>query len=291
VSKYRLYLLLIYLIVVWALSWPVAKIGLEYISPLWFSALRLIIATACMFIIVMLLGKLVRPTKQDLPLILSIGFFQVALFMVCINVGLLYVDAGRSAILVYTTPLWVVPISIFFLKEKGTLMKWLGFIFGMVGIAILFNPFEIDWSDRKDLIGNGVLLLAALSWAIAMLCARHMRWTRSPVELIPWQLLMGAIIVTFFAFLKEPFDHIVWNHKLIAVLLYCSILATAIGYWGMVEVSKELPPITTSLSLLLTPVLGLIFSTIMLHEVITTAMIIAMCFTLGGVICVVRDNK
>ncbi len=287
-EKYsRIYLLLIALILVWGLSWPINKIGLQYMPPIWFSVGRLIIGTITMFTIVGLLRKHIKPQLKDLKIILVIGLLQVGLFMTLINMGLYYVDAGRAAVLVYTTPIWVVPISIFFFKEKSTFMKWAGFIFGLIGIIILFNPFAIDWHNHSAMLGNELLLLAALCWAIAILCARHMHWAHTPLELISWQLLVGAIPVVIFAFISQPHPLIIWNHSLLLSLVYNGVLATAFAYWGTVVISKELSPVTTSLSLLAIPVCGLIFSALLLHEIITKSILIAMLFILGGLMCVI----
>lgn len=291
VPKFKVYSFLILIIVIWGVSWPISKMGLAFMSPIWYAAFRLMVATVSMFIIVTLLGKFVWPRKQDLKIIFAIGLLQVGIFMILINVGLYYVSAGRTAVLVYTTPLWVVPISIFVFKERPSLIKWSGFFLGIAGIAVLFNPFAVNWADHNVLIGNGILLLAALSWAIAILCARYMNWTRTPLELISWQLLLGTIPVLALAFIEQPHPVFEWNHVLILSILYTGIFATAIAYWGTVLVSKELPAITTSLSLTIIPVIAVIFSSFWLHEPITLSIIIALLLILSGVICVIFDKK
>jgi len=290
-SSSKIYLLLFLLILSWGFNWPVSKIALQYMPPLWFSATRLGIGTLTMFSIAIMLGKFIWPTKQDLKIILVIGILQIGLFMTLINLGLSHVAAGRSSVLVYTTPLWVVPISVFFFHEKTNLIKWLGFIFGLAGIAILFNPLAINWSNQQALIGNGALLLAALSWAISILCARYMRWPHSPLQLISWQLLMGTIPVILLAVLKQPHPYIIWNHSLMLTLLYGGIIATAFAYWGGVVVSKELPPVTSSLSLLGVPICGVISSALFLNEVITFSLVLAIAFILMGLICVIFDKR
>lgn len=290
-SMLRIYLLLMALIMVWGLSWPIAKMGLAYIPALWFAAARLSIATVSMFIVVIALGKFIWPSKQDLKIIFTIGLLQVGLFMMLLTLGLSHIDAGISAILVYTTPLWVVPISILFFKEKPSFIKWLSFILGGIGILILFNPWVTNWSNHNIMIGNCVLILSALCWALAILCARHMYWPHSPLELIPWQLLVGAVPLVILAAIKVPAPHIVWNHTLFTSLAYNGIFATAFAYWGSIVISKELPPITTSLSFLSIPIVGLIFSNLLLHEAITTPVIVAMAFILCGSTAVVFERN
>lgn len=117
--KKNYFLLLVIVILIWGISWPMNKIGLEYMSPLLFATGRLIIATVSMFLIVIFTKNFIWPTRQDLPIILTIGLLQMGIFVLLINIGLHFVEAGRSSILVYTTPIWVTPIAIFIFKENA----------------------------------------------------------------------------------------------------------------------------------------------------------------------------
>lgn len=287
----KIYILLLAVVLIWGISWPVNKIGLHYISPLWFAALRLSVGAITMFIVVIALKKLIIPTRKDIPLLLVIGVLQVAIFMLCINVGLKHVNAGRSAILVYTTPLWVMPLAILFFKEKASIGKWLGFFLGLSGVLILFNPLEMDWSNHEVILGNGILLGASFVWAISMLCTRNMRWHHSPLELIPWQLAIGAIILWVFAIRMDSLNSLTWHLPTIEAALFTGIFATAFAYWGAIVISKELPSITASLSFLGVPVCGLIFAAFILGEPITPSILLAMLVILAGIACVALSGK
>lgn len=288
---FKIYALLGALIIIWGLGWPMNKIGLQYMPPLWFAALRLLIGAGSMFCLVISLRKFIFPTKEDLPLILSLGFLQTGLYLLLINLGLAKVDAGRSAILAYTTPIWVMPLAVFLFKETATFYKKLGFLFGITGILVLFSPWSIDWADGEALLGNGYLLLAAFCMTGSILCSRYMRWTRSPMELLPWQLLVGAIPVLSFAAFKEPSPAVEWNMTLIGSLLYTATLGTAFGYWCANVISKALPATTFSLGLLGVPLCGLMGSVLILNEPMTMALKMAMFFIPTGLIFVTLGYK
>lgn len=282
----HIYILVILLILAWGLSWPIGKIGLEYIPPVWFAAYRLLTGVISFFLLVAITGNLIIPDKRDLPIIFVMGIIQMGLFLMLIAVGLYYVDPGRSAMLVYSTPLWVTPLAVLFFKEKLTVYKSLGLVLGLSGILILFSPWGIDWTDQAALFGNAILMLAALCWAVAILCARNMTWYRDPLQLVPWQLLVGMLPVFVLAALLEPQAVIEWNFPLTSSLLFTGLFGTAFGFWGTLVVSKELPSITVSLCYLAIPVAGILFSALIVHEPVTPIMIIAMLFILSGVACV-----
>lgn len=285
-SSYKIYLLLIVTVLIWGLSWPVNKIGLQYMPPLWFATFRLFLGTLTLFILVGALRKLKIPHRNDFPLILIIGILQIGLFMLFLNLGLKEVPSGRSAILTYTTPLWVMPIAIFFFHEKGSFLKWLGFCLGMGGVIVLFSPWSVDWTNHRMLWGSAVLLLAAICMSIPILCARNMRWHSSPLELLPWQLLLGTTILFVLAYFIDPHPFIEWNKTLFLSVGYTAIFSTAFGYLGAITLSKELPSITASLGFLGIPVAGLVFSALLLHEPITTTLIISGVLILSGLVSV-----
>lgn len=283
--------ILIFIILAFSISWPINKMGLQYMTPITFAALRLLTATICAFLITIITRTFIWPTRKDWPLILTLGVFQIGLFALLVNLGLELVHAGRSAILVYTTPIWVTPLAVIFFKEAFGLLKIIGLICGIIGIVLLFGPTQINWENQQEIISNIILLLAAFSWAISILCARYMRWPHSPISLFPWQLLIGTIPVLLASVYEYPHTTIVWNTTLVSSILFVGIFAQCMGALGAIIVSKALPTTTTSLSFLAVPVLGIIFSHLILDESITIMSGVALIFIIIGLACTALEQK
>lgn len=285
--NYRIIALFVFIVVSWGLAWPINKVGLQYMSPLWYTAVRLIVGTTTMMAIVIAIKKFALPRLKDFPLIFIIGLLQISLYILLANIGLAYLPAGRSSLLAYTTPLWVMPIATLFFQEETGFLRWLGFIFGIGGLLILLSPWQLDWHNSDVIFGSSMLLLASLCWAISMLCVRYMSWTKSPLELIPWQLLVGTIPILFFALIKEPTIMVNWNTSLTMSLLYTGILVTGLSYWSGVIINKEVSTTVVSLGFLIVPVFSLIISAFFMHEAITAATATAMTLIVLGLACVV----
>lgn len=283
----RIFALFTFIIFSWGLAWPVNKVGLAYMSPTWYTAIRLITGTLTMMLLVIALRKFALPKRKDLPLIFIIGFLQISLYIWLTNIGLAYLPAGRSSLLAYTTPLWVMPAAAFIFHEEMGWLRWFGFILGTSGLLILLTPWEMNWTDTNVIFGTAMLLLASLSWAISMLCARYMHWTKSPLEMIPWQLLVGTIPIFFLAWWQEPTLSVEWNMPLILSLIYTGVLVTGLSYWCGLIINKELPPIVASLGFLLVPVFSLIISATFMHEAINLSTATAMMLIIVGLVCVV----
>lgn len=282
----RIFLLFVFIVVSWGLAWPVNKIGLAYMSPLWYTAIRLVVGTVTMMILVIALKKFTLPERKDYPLIAIIGLLQISIYILLTNIGLAYLPAGRSSLLAYTTPLWVMPAATVFFHEESGPLKWAGFILGLGGLTLLLSPWEMSWTNTGMIFGTAMLLLASLCWAISMLCVRYMQWSKSPLELIPWQLLIGAVPIVIFAWIKEPVIAVHWNMPLILSLVYTGFLVTGLSYWSGVVINKELPTIVLSLGFLIVPVFSLLVSSLFMHEIITLSTAIAMSMIFFGLVCV-----
>jgi drug/metabolite transporter (DMT)-like permease len=274
---------LVMVVVFWGLVWPVNKVLLESLSPLWAMALRSAIATVALFAIALARGRWAPPPRADLPVLLSITLLHMVGFACLGAWGLSLVPAGRSTVLAYTTPLWGIPGARLFLHEPLTARRLAGVAAGLLGLLVLFNPTTFDWTSKNALLGNGVILLAALLWAISILHIRGHAWHSTPLDLVPWAMLLATAIITPLAVLIDGVPVVTWNARLVALLLYAGIPGTGLAYWASATASRTLPAVTTSLGLLATPVVSVVVATLWLGEPLTLSLVSAIVLILGGI--------
>jgi len=277
-------LLAFLLVLIWGVGWPAIAIGLPDCPPIWYSTIRLVIATVLVFTIVPLVDRLIIPKKKDLPLIFSIGFVQIGVFVMLITLGMEFVPPGRSAIIAYIFPYFVTPIAVLFFGEKLTFGKIMGLLLGAIGILLLFSPWELDWHNKNTLIGNGFLVLAAICWAGVMLHTRYTKWVRESHLLLPWQMLVSIIPSLSIALIFSPHPHIILTEKFLISISYSAILSSGVAYWLLIILSRQLSVITMSLILLATPVIGLLSSAFLVEEELTTNIIISLIFIIVGLV-------
>ncbi|MFZ5491711.1 MAG: DMT family transporter [Pseudomonadota bacterium] len=258
--------LFVLMIALWGVNWPVMKVGLGYFPPFHFALMRLTLGAITMFAVAALAGQLRFPARQDWPVVLSIGLIQMCAFMVLGFIGLMYVGSGRAAILAYTTPLWVLPLSVWVLGERLNGAKLLAFALGLSGVAVLFNPLGFDWSDRRVLFGNGLLLFGAALWAVQIVHVRRHRWAGTPLSLVPWQQAVAVLALLPLSQVFERGAALRWTPESIAILAYNGPLATGFCFWALLTVTRALPAVTTSIGSLATPVVGMLAGALWLRE-------------------------
>jgi drug/metabolite transporter (DMT)-like permease len=276
-------LLFAVVVLMWGSNWAITKTLVHSVSPLWTAAIRSAIATVTLFVVLLARGQLILPRRGDVPVILAVALLHMGAFSALVAFGLQLVPAGRSIVLGYTTPLWVAPGAWLLLGEPATRSRLAGIGLGLAGLVIMFNPLAFDWSDRNALIGNGVILLAALCWAANILYVRAHHWISTPFQMVFWQALLATSVLSMLALSIDGAPQADWTPGLAGAFLYAGIGGTALAHWAMVVVNRSLPAVTTSLGLLATPVIGLATSAIFLGEAIGNSLILAMAMILGGI--------
>tara|TARA_Y100001936_G_scaffold253253_1_gene316811 strand:- start:7881 stop:8885 length:1005 start_codon:yes stop_codon:yes gene_type:complete len=271
--------------------WPVMHLGVEYLPPLWFASFRVFLGAIILMVVLALRGELKLPTRADMPAILSVGICMMGLYVSLVHTAMMFIPAGRGALLGYSTPLWVAPAAVLIFREKMNVMRAIGVVLGLSGLAVLFNPAELDWSDKDALIGNGMCVLAAILWSVAILQMRGHKWNLTPLQLGPWQLLLATLISLPFAIWVEEPRTPVWSVELWALLIYGGAIGTAFGMWCIACSIQRLGALTTSVGLLGGPMVAIATSVLFLGEALTLTLGGGLVLILGGIALVTLGEQ
>jgi drug/metabolite transporter (DMT)-like permease len=276
--------LLARVVLAWGTNWPVTKLIVQDVPPLWATAFRCMIAAATLAPMLWIQGAFIVPRRGDLPVVLCTSILHLTAFSALVAAGLQFVPAGRAIVLGYTTPLWVAIGAAMFLSEQITRRRAIGIGFGLSGLAVIFNPQTLNWGDRHALFGSGLILIAAFCWAGNIAYVRAHKWISTPFQLVFWQVLLAAVLLSAIALLVEGLPRIAWSGRLSALLLYSGIVCTAFANWAMTMVNRSLPAVTTSLWLLATPLLGIFSAALILREPLEPSLFVAMGLIIGGIV-------
>ncbi|HJS71533.1 MAG TPA: DMT family transporter [Acidimicrobiia bacterium] len=282
-SRPVIYALLGLVVLILGLNWPVMATGVKSVAPIWMGALRIGTATLFMVAVAVARGTMSPPPRRDLPIVVSMALFRLAAVTVLVFSALELVPAGRSSVVVWTSSLWTVPIAAIFLGERMTRARWLGLSLGIVGVLALFEPWGFDWSDSGVAIGHALLVLAAITNAATAVHIRAHRWTIAPLDSMPWQLTAATTILVILGFAVEGPPVIDWTPQLVLVVLYQGLLATGIAFWVQLVILRNLSAVSTNLTLMAVPVVGVVSSALILDEDVTTSLLLGLILVILGV--------
>lgn len=276
-------LLLMVVVLAWGINWPVTKTVVQSVPPIWSIAVRSAIAAIVLGVLLQRSGNLIIPRRGDLPVVFSITLLHMVAFSALIAAGLQFVPASRAIVLGYTLCLWVAPGARIFLGEPITLRRAAGIALGLLGLVAIFNPASFDWSDRRALLGNGLILLAAMCWSASIVHIRGHTWVSTPFQLVFWEALLATGILAVLGLLVEGIPSFPWTWPLVGLHLYGGVVGTALGFWAMAMVNRSLPAITTSLGLLATPMVGIVSAALALGEAIDPMLFLAVALIACGI--------
>jgi drug/metabolite transporter (DMT)-like permease len=277
-------------IILFGLSWPIIKIGLEASTPLWFAAARAMLSATTAFVLLACLGRLAWPQRADWPIVLSVGALQLSCFFAFSNLGMQSLPAGRSSVLAYTATLWIVPLSLL-VGERVGWRAVAGVLLGLAGIVVLVDPLRFDWSDRAIIWGHLWLLLAGFTWAIAIVHIRRHRWKLTPLDVLPWQMSVATVLLWILALIAEPAGRLeIGRKELWMALLYIGAFAGPIATWAAVSVGRAMPPVIGSMAMLGVPLLSIASSVALLGETITLALTLGTTLVIAGIATVILDS-
>jgi drug/metabolite transporter (DMT)-like permease len=274
-------------VAIFGAAFPILKWGGAGASPLWFAAWRAAICAAVALLVLAGTRRLAWPGRADWAPIVGIGLFQIAGFFTLLQAALVYVPAGPSAVLSYTTGLWTVPISILFLGEVLGMRRLLAVALGLAGVAVIANPWALDWSQPGLLLGHGLLLGAALSWAVAIAVLRASRPVLSTLQLLPFAFTLAACLLFPLAAMVDPHGTTGRTGPTLLALLYVGVLGP-LATWAASEVSRQLPAVVSSMGFLAVPVVGLALATLALGEPLSPSLLAGSFLVIAGVAVAAR---
>ncbi|MBS0584195.1 MAG: EamA family transporter [Proteobacteria bacterium] len=246
---------------IWSYNWIVMKQVLQYSGPFEFSALRFLIGTVVLFgVMVWRREPLAPPPLLQTALL---GLAQTAAFQAFVQCALIEGAAGRTALLAYTMPFWVVLLGWWLLAERPSLRLWAGLLVAAAGLLLVLEP----WHGQTSLRSSMLAILGGVSWAFGVVLSKRMfrRGGVSALSLTAWQMLCGAVVLVAIALCahERPIE---WSAPFVGALVYNGILASGLAWLLWSFVVSRLPANIAGLSSLTVPIAGIALAWILLGE-------------------------
>jgi drug/metabolite transporter (DMT)-like permease len=242
---------LVLLTAIWSYNWIVMKQALAYAGPFEFSALRYAFGTLVLFAALLLRGESLRPPPL-LPTAM-IGLAQTMGFQLLVQTALVSGGAGRTALLAYTMPFWVVLLGWLVFGERPGSRLWFGLAVAAAGLLLVLEP----WLGTGG-AGSSLLALAGgLAWALGVVLSKRLfaRGGVGALSLTAWQMAIGTLGIVLVA-LAVPERAIEWSGHFIAALAYNAVLASGLAWLMWSYVVARLAASTAGLSSLAIPIAG-----------------------------------
>lgn len=266
---------------IWGYNWVQMKIAVQYAPPFTFATLRTVLGGVSLLIAMVALRKPLLP--KEVPGTFLLGMFQTAGMYGLAMWALVSGGAGKTAVLVYTMPFWVLILAWLLLGERVRGFQWGAIGLSLVGLLLILEPHNL----QGTIASKGLALLSGISWAGGAIVAKKLQKTveLDLLSVTAWQTLFGGIplIVVMLSLPAQPIE---WSPAFIGALLYNVIPGTAIAQLLWLYVLNNLPAGTAGLGTLMNPVLGVLFASAQLGERPTTPELAGMALIASGLVLV-----
>ena len=264
--------------VIWGYNWVVMKEALRFCDAFVFAAIRVFPAAICLFGILLWTKKDWRPRQVKWTVLL--GLLSTTLGLGLPLWALVSGTAGKTAILLYTMPFWVILLAWPILGERMRGLEWLAVVLAFAGLALIVAVDAVG----ANLWSSILAVMAGISWAGSAIITRIMR--RDPefdvLSVTTWQMIYGVGPLIIISVLV-PSPPIQWTPVFIAALLYNIILVSVVAFLLWFYILERLQAGMATMGTLVTPVLALVLARIQLGEIPSSREALGIILTLSGI--------
>jgi len=269
---------------IWGTTFIAQDTGMDKIGPLTFNATRFFVGflTIIPFALLIEKNKISKEINNNKKLFFKL-LFWIGLFLFLgtffQQAALLYTDVANAAFFtVFYVPM--VPIILFFIYSKSIHWSiWPSVLFCVFGVYLLS-----DFSDAKIRLGDGLVILCALFWAL------HIIFIGNFAKSFNLPLFFGALqalIVSFFSFIFAIFFETITIANILnesISIIYAGVLSGGIAFTLQIYAQKNISPAPAGIIFSLEGVFATIAAWIILDQVLGINNLIGCGFILIGVI-------
>lgn len=212
----------------WSTSYVLIKIGLKELNPIAFATYRYVLAS------VVLIAFMLTRRKNDvffeykqLLIFLVLGFTGYFIAQGLQFLGLYYLPAITVTFILNMTPLFVLALSAFSLKEKPTFTQLIGVIITIYGVVLFFSNSPPVLNEAFGIL---LTVLSGMGWALYMIISRYyLRDNKVDVfALTSYSMFFGSLLLLGTTILSNNVTFPSINNWF--VILWLSIINTALAF-------------------------------------------------------------
>lgn len=260
----RQLVLLALLTLVWGLNWPIMKFGVTHFPPLSFRALSMWLGLPVLYLAVRAMRIPLAIERSQWPELARLTFTNMIVWHVLAIVSVQALSSGRAAILGYTMPVFSALWGVALFGQRLSGRQLAGVAAAAIGVALLL------WHELGRMAGKpwaaGGMLVSAAVWALGTQQLRRTQMTAPTLAIVFWMTVVTTLVMTLLA---AAFEQPRW--QLPSATVWAAIVFNAVMIFGFAQpvwlyLARALPPVASTLSVMLIPVLGTLSGAWWLNE-------------------------
>lgn len=244
------------LAVMWGLSIPITKLGLETVPPLMFTALRFLMAVPLLLILAA--GQLRVPLRA-IPSIIALGVMGITLGNVAQSFGVQGTSASVGTIISATIPIFIVIFAAMRLRQTVAGRHWAGLLaaFGGIALVAVGSGSGVDDLSKTTPAGVAWMLVSALAIAFYYIWSAELANRYGTLPVSAWNALAGFIAILPLAASEMAGTSYEITAQAVWAAVYLGVLVTVAGLLLWLYILRAVPARIAASVQYLQPVFGI----------------------------------
>lgn len=248
------WILLVLLTLCWGVNWPVMKIGVQDFPPIAFRALCMTGGLPALWLVARMQGLPMQIPAGQFRQVVLLAIPNMLIWHLFVILGVKMLSSGRAAILGYTMPVWAVLFGLFLFGDRVTQLAWLGVGLALAAALLLLSSELVALSGQP--IGSVMVLVAAAGWGYGTVMMKRSRLEMPTIVLTFWMLALANVFMGAASFLFERAAWRMPDTPEWAAIIYNALIIFGFAHVVWFQLARSLPPVASSLSVMMIPVLG-----------------------------------
>lgn len=269
-SKLKIHSALLTVGLIYGANYSIAKVLMpDFISPYGIIAIRVLVGTAMFWLVHAIQGGEKIKYKRDYFHFAFLAIFGVAINQLMFFKGLNLTNPISASIIMTTSPITVLIVSYFVLKERITTKKVIGIMLGATGALMLIGADGFSFAS-DTFFGNFLILINATSYSFYLVKVKPTMMRYQTLTVVKWVFLFGSFMVLPFGIGDlltvnwAGFTTEAW-FSLLYVVIATTFFAYLLNAWALNFVNPSL----VGYYIYLQPVFSTIIAVVFRNDVLT----------------------
>lgn len=271
------------LALIWGLSIPVTKLGLEQLPPLTLTALRFAFAVPLMLAFTM--GQAKVP-KKALPRVAALGLLGIGIGQVAQTFGVAGTSASVGTIVSATIPLFIVIFAALRLRQPVSRTQAMGLLTAFAGIAMIALGGTNSGATASTTTASGVvwMLLSSVAIAFYYVWSVELTTTYGTATVAAWSTMFGLLALLPWAAWEMGHQTVQFATKGVGAALYLGGVVTVAGLFMWLKLLRVVPARVAASVQFLQPIIGITAASVLLGDQLGLTFLLGALLVLAGLI-------
>ena len=283
--------------IIWGSTYLAIKYAIDTIPSFLMAGVRFLVAGGILYTA----GRLSPGYEKPKAIHWRTSFIVGTLLLAVGNGGVVvaehYISSSLAALLVATTPFWMVLIGWFFMGNGRPNYKVaLGLLIGFIGVALLISGRSgvAETAGNSQLFGIFLIIFATLGWAIGSLYGTKAPAAKGTLLAAGMQMLSGGLILMVMSLVAGEWS--TFNYNAVSstswlALIYLIFVGALVAYTAYSWLLKNASPSTLSTYAYVNPAVAVFLGWAIAGESLTAQMLVGAAIIVGSVVLITSNKK